>query len=964
MVSKKILLAFILGLLIFPFLAFAAPSSVNRLVDHIEPLNPTDYIKATFFTATSTTATSSFPNASTTKFRIGADFITDITGTGLSITNGVLNAGVSSFSNWQKETNFAVDTLTPSTTIPVWIKDALYASSSLTVQEGFTSIGDADTTGTLNSSAFASELFLVSGDGTAQLIADSTDSPTLDLTNSVGRILFKTTGDSFVNTLHGFAVGNSSTSVLFGVGSSSPNKITEAYRAIFGAGQLEIDGTTWLDGAATIGASTTIANLTAANCDLKATVTGGLYCGTDVSSAGGSGSVGTSSLEISGYLPLWTTSATTPALLGNSRLFQSAGNIGIGSSSPSALLSIHATSSTGTPVNLFTIASSSGGLSTTTLFNVNKDAHFTYGTTTVNLVNNGVANVWSIATSTTAVPAISIDNTGTTPHVGIGTNAPQQTFHVEAPGASMELRHPVGIGNGTAIMVINAVGSAVDNQVGAIQFENQGGTFAQIDAYRDSAASSNFGRLEFMVGNNSANTIQNTLYLKSNGRLSIGSTTPTAKFTIHAPSTDTGNTLLFAIGSSTSLTSTTHFTVNNSGSTTITNLSAANCALKATVLGGIYCGTDATGAGASPDWIKQTNFGADALTPSTTIPVWLQSALYASTTAVFDRSVTIGSSTPWGMLSVASSTYNYLVPMFSVATSSGATGQLLSVFATTSIMTKTGNAANNESGARVLIGRGPFTPVYLDQLQVAGRINPESLLTSCDVFNGSVTQLVADTNYVCSNFMFNEDAAGVFDLGASTSSSPYARLRTGATGVSTAAGDGASLTLQNTPNTTIIVASSTPVVEVTARIGDPRSATSTIYFIGMTSLAGDNDVVATPNDACAFTASSSASAGNWWLMSRNSGTATYVNTGVPSSTTLTTAGSFYRFRLEISGTNCVGYITNLRSGTTTRTAIAATNSFPNRANFVASVGSVSAKIADELHIRTVRMWLSNYNEPL
>ncbi len=49
-----------------PLSAHAAPSSVNRLTDHIEPLITTDYIQATYFKATSTSQASTFPFASTT----------------------------------------------------------------------------------------------------------------------------------------------------------------------------------------------------------------------------------------------------------------------------------------------------------------------------------------------------------------------------------------------------------------------------------------------------------------------------------------------------------------------------------------------------------------------------------------------------------------------------------------------------------------------------------------------------------------------------------------------------------------------------------------------------------------------------------------------------------------------------------------------------------------------------------
>jgi hypothetical protein len=47
--------------------------------------------------------------------------------------------------NWQKETNYGGLTLTPTTTIPLWSKGAIYASSTLNVQ-GQTTLGNASTT--------------------------------------------------------------------------------------------------------------------------------------------------------------------------------------------------------------------------------------------------------------------------------------------------------------------------------------------------------------------------------------------------------------------------------------------------------------------------------------------------------------------------------------------------------------------------------------------------------------------------------------------------------------------------------------------------------------------------------------------------------------------------------------------------------------------------------------------------
>lgn len=63
-IAKKIILAVLTIAVLAPAVVFAAPSSVDRLTDHIEPLIKTDYIKAQYFTATSTSATSTLPRVS------------------------------------------------------------------------------------------------------------------------------------------------------------------------------------------------------------------------------------------------------------------------------------------------------------------------------------------------------------------------------------------------------------------------------------------------------------------------------------------------------------------------------------------------------------------------------------------------------------------------------------------------------------------------------------------------------------------------------------------------------------------------------------------------------------------------------------------------------------------------------------------------------------------------------------
>lgn len=112
---KKLLYTIILALVI-PSMAFASPVSVNRLNnDHIEPLNSNDFIKANYFTGTSTSVASTFPKlvASTNGiFGTGNGAITitngSITTTGLgglkfAAASGFIGYGSNTTANYNHE---------------------------------------------------------------------------------------------------------------------------------------------------------------------------------------------------------------------------------------------------------------------------------------------------------------------------------------------------------------------------------------------------------------------------------------------------------------------------------------------------------------------------------------------------------------------------------------------------------------------------------------------------------------------------------------------------------------------------------------------------------------------------------------------------------------------------------------------------------------------------------------------
>ena len=127
--------------------------------------------------------------------------------------------------------------------------------------------------------------------------------------------------------------------------------------------------------------------------------------------------------------------------------------------------------------------------------------------------------------------------------------------------------------------------------------------------------------------------------------------------------------------------------------------SAGNCASWSTTNTLTTTGSPCeSGGGSAFPFTPATNYGVN--TSATTTALWAQAGLFASSTSAYPTlavsqlgagpaatfmggAVGIGSTTPWGLLSLADATYNYDHPLFTIATSSDAFGTLFSVSATT-----------------------------------------------------------------------------------------------------------------------------------------------------------------------------------------------------------------------------------------------------------------------------------------
>lgn len=250
---------------------------------------------------------------------------------------------------------------------------------------------------------------------------------------------------------------------------------------------------------------------------------------------------------------------TTPSGGAGTNYFTNSGNntylstgiyLGVGTTTPGAEFAIHAQNGVAYPGNLLFTVGSSTASATTTLFSIDNQGQATAGNLNVTsalIPTNGVylSGGNTLAFSTNSIARAVFDTT---------------TFRsVNAAGFSMS--------------------------IGATSATNP--TFVPNRADTTTGIGANAsGNLSFIT---SATT---KLELLNNGNFGIGSTTPNAKLSIAALSTDT-NTLLFTIASSTASATTTLFSISNTGA--LTDVGAANFSGGVTITNGLSPGFLTTG---------------------------------------------------------------------------------------------------------------------------------------------------------------------------------------------------------------------------------------------------------------------------------------------------------------------------------------------------------------------------------
>jgi hypothetical protein len=251
-----------------------------------------------------------------------------------------------------------------------------------------------------------------------------------------------------------------------------------------------------------------------------------------------------------------------------------------------------------------------------------------------------------------------------------------------------------------------------------------------------------------------------------------------------------------------------------------------------------------------------------------------------------------------------------------------------------------------------------------DALTIAGFNNSgEWLQEFCTSPTAEVTQVVADTLRGCGRFAYLEDANGALDFTVpTTGTSTYFRLRPGATGVTTAAGDGMGIGWASGLDFGDIQRQS-PAMEWAMRQDAMSAATSTFLIAGITdAISVSANFAAEPAQGFYIIATSTANF--QFACNPSTGGTTYIDTGIASSTTTTTsANPFNHFRLEVGGTSNTAVTAILKARTVTNQNMthigSCTLDLSASTQAVAptvAIGKSTAGTSPELHVMFIKFW--------
>lgn len=577
---------YILALLaLIPAAAFAIPSSVDRITDHIEPLIKTDFVRGTYFSATSTTATSTFAGAvgigtTTSLYRLGVigpiegqsnliigdqyinpqpsafgtgihpwQFATSsndiaglrltntsagtLAGTGLILTNGSTTRDVAGLSQSYYGGVFFSGGNFDGT--PFGINALRKNSIGISSSDGDVAFSAATTTGSIR--FFAGPNGYMAGSEDA--ILNALGNFGIGSTTASSKLTVQ--GSSSAPTADLFYIASSSGAILLRVASSGNVSIgttSSAERLTVAGGNIIIDNTAALRSRNAAG---TLFNLLLTSSSDNVNV--GAPSGGDISvnsssvfivkSAGNVGIAHTTpanKLSVNGALSVGTNFNVTAPTGG--LIVQ--GSAGFGTSTPAATLAVMGTTSLPTN-NLLYVASSSGAA----LFVVGANGILGIGTSTATA---STLNVVNATTSTNIVgfltaagaSAMTLSNGGslTLPLNGLTWSGSSGT-----------------LGNNQVVLTGNAAGTMGNTSTGssaAMTF--QGGANAASSMTLKSTGG--VGTTDFVrvtVGNNGGTEAMRVI---SSGNVGIGTSTPVATLVVAGTSSAPTNNL-FTVASST-----------------------------------------------------------------------------------------------------------------------------------------------------------------------------------------------------------------------------------------------------------------------------------------------------------------------------------------------------------------------------------------------------------------------------
>ncbi len=288
------------------------------------------------------------------------------------------------------------------------------------------------------------------------------------------------------------------------------------------------------------------------------------------------------------------------------------------------------------------------------------------------------------------------------------------------------------------------------------------------------------------------------------GNTGVGTSTPFAKLAVALNSTPTGRNAFLIASTTTGAATSTLFVVDNTGIASTTGLivsaagGAAGCATFSST-GQISNTGSACGGSSSFPYTPTTNFGAAA--NSTTTPIWFKTALQASSTSQFDAAnfangISVASTSPFAVFSLHAPAGSATTTLFAIGstTAAGVNSTLFSISNTGS--TTLALASTTNAGFEIL-NPGTTTPllqghcltttqcdsgldiqsgVLAGTVQITAKSSNSSAASIVLQARGNTNaQLVLGTNGTTLGF---SSTAGVFSFGPANATFGYTGSRT------------------------------------------------------------------------------------------------------------------------------------------------------------------------------------------